>query len=64
MAEHIPALVSDLEQKVGILNALYLPGGSEFRERADLAHAPRRLQSSGMGDHVPAFMMRSVRPVE
>ncbi|HLC08115.1 MAG TPA: C-terminal helicase domain-containing protein, partial [Methyloceanibacter sp.] len=28
------------------------------------SHAPRRLQSSGMGDHVPAFMMRSVRPVE
>ena len=26
--------------------------------------APRRQQSSGMGDHVPAFMMRSVRPVE
>jgi superfamily II DNA/RNA helicase len=26
--------------------------------------APRRSQSSGMGDHVPAFMMRSVRPVE
>jgi superfamily II DNA/RNA helicase len=28
------------------------------------SHAPRRPQSSGMGDHVPAFMMRSVRPVE
>jgi superfamily II DNA/RNA helicase len=27
-------------------------------------HTPRRPQSSGMGDHVPAFMMRSVRPVE
>lgn len=25
---------------------------------------PKRPQSSGMGDHVPAFMMRSVRPVE
>jgi superfamily II DNA/RNA helicase len=26
--------------------------------------APNRPQSSGMGDHIPAFMMRSVRPVE
>ena len=26
--------------------------------------APRHSQSSGMGDHVPAFMMRPVRPVE